>query len=92
MEPGPPLRGATVRVPGDISSAAVFLVAAALVPRSRVSIRRVSLNPTRTGVLEALAAMGVRIDRSEVDPAVEPTGTLTVEDRKSTRLTSSHRL
>jgi 3-phosphoshikimate 1-carboxyvinyltransferase len=79
LEPGAPLHAATVHVPGDISSAAFFLVAAALVPGSRVSVRRVSLNPTRTGVLDVLEAMGARVTRSDLDGAVEPTGTLAVE-------------
>ena len=58
------LHGTTVHVPGDISSAAFLLVAAALVPGARVAVARVGVNPTRTGILEALEAMGVRIDRT----------------------------
>ncbi|MBX6378617.1 MAG: 3-phosphoshikimate 1-carboxyvinyltransferase [Clostridia bacterium] len=55
------LRGRAVRVPGDISSAAFLLVAAALVPGSRLTVRDVGVNPTRTGVLDALQAMGARV-------------------------------
>lgn len=48
-------------VPGDFSSAAFPLVAAAIVPQSRVTIRQVGINPTRTGLLEILRAMGANI-------------------------------
>ncbi|MFT8825326.1 MAG: 3-phosphoshikimate 1-carboxyvinyltransferase [Liquorilactobacillus mali] len=52
------LRGQVVNVPGDISSAAFFLVAAAIVPNSKVLLKNVSLNPTRTGILKVLKRMG----------------------------------
>ena len=51
------LQGQTVIVPGDISSAAFWLVAAAITPGSELVIENVGVNPTRTGVLEALANM-----------------------------------
>lgn len=54
----PNLRGRLVRVPGDISSAAFFLVAASIVPGSDLLLRNVGLNPTRTGVLDVLKEMG----------------------------------
>ncbi len=50
-----------VDVPGDISSAAFFLVAASIVPGSDLVLEGVGVNPTRTGVLDALAAMGADI-------------------------------
>jgi 3-phosphoshikimate 1-carboxyvinyltransferase len=62
VRPSPDLRGTLVAVPGDISSAAFFLVAAAALDGSDVAVRHVGVNPTRTGVLDALSAMGVRID------------------------------
>ena len=52
-------------VPGDLSSAAFLLGAAAVVPHSRIVIRGVGVNPTRTGVLDALRAMGATIDVSD---------------------------
>lgn len=55
------LQGQTVIVPGDISSAAFWLVAGAIVPGSELLIENVGVNPTRTGVLEALAMMGADI-------------------------------
>jgi len=51
------LKGQTVIVPGDISSAAFWLVAAAVVPGSELVVANVGVNPTRTGILEALAMM-----------------------------------
>jgi 3-phosphoshikimate 1-carboxyvinyltransferase len=56
-----PLTGQHVVVPGDISSAAFWLVAAAIVPGSDLIIENVGVNPTRTGVLEALEMMGADI-------------------------------
>ncbi len=74
------LRGRRVVVPGDISSAAFFLAAAAALPGSRLRVRRVGLNPTRTGVLEALSRMGGRIAvERRPDVAGEEWGDVTVE-------------
>jgi 3-phosphoshikimate 1-carboxyvinyltransferase len=56
-----PLRGQRVEVPGDISAAAFLIVAATLLPGSDILIREVGINPTRTGVLEALRRMGADI-------------------------------
>jgi 3-phosphoshikimate 1-carboxyvinyltransferase len=50
-----------VEIPGDISSAAPFLVAAAIVPGSSVTVHGVGLNPRRTGLLDVLERMGARI-------------------------------
>lgn len=58
---GAPLQGQTVIVPGDISSAAFWLVAGAIVPGSDLTIENVGVNPTRTGILEALQAMSADI-------------------------------
>ncbi|NEP81733.1 MAG: 3-phosphoshikimate 1-carboxyvinyltransferase [Okeania sp. SIO3B3] len=55
------LRGQDVVVPGDISSAAFWLVAAAIVPGSELVIENVGVNPTRTGILEALEMMEANI-------------------------------
>jgi 3-phosphoshikimate 1-carboxyvinyltransferase len=55
------LQGQSVVVPGDISSAAFWLVAGAIVPDSDLTIENVGVNPTRTGVLEALEMMGADI-------------------------------
>ena len=59
--PSSPLSPLSLTIPGDISSAAFPLVAAALVPDSEVTIVGVGVNPTRTGVLDVLRAMGAEI-------------------------------
>jgi 3-phosphoshikimate 1-carboxyvinyltransferase len=77
VEPGD-LRGTTVHVPGDISSAAFLLVAAAIVRDARVCVTRVGVNPTRTGILTVLEAMGARVEVGWAEEDVEPAASLTV--------------
>jgi 3-phosphoshikimate 1-carboxyvinyltransferase len=73
------LRGTAVRVPGDVSSAAYFLVAGALVPGSEVAVADVGINPTRTGALDILRMMGARVEvRDEREEGGEPVGTVAV--------------
>lgn len=64
LKGGQALRGQDVRIPGDISSAAFFLVAAAMIPDSDVTVRSVGCNPTRDGIVEVLRAMGATIELS----------------------------
>ncbi|NRB08717.1 MAG: 3-phosphoshikimate 1-carboxyvinyltransferase [Richelia sp.] len=76
---GTQLYGQKVVVPGDISSAAFWLVAAAIVPGSEVIIENVGVNSTRTGVLEALEMMGADINKeNEREVAGEPVADLRV--------------
>lgn len=56
-----PLRPLDIELPGDISSAAFLLVAASILPGSDFTLRQVGVNPTRTGILDALRAMGADI-------------------------------
>lgn len=56
------LRGLPVDVPGDISSAAFFLVAASLAPDSDLLLEHVGVNPTRTGIIDILRLMGADIN------------------------------
>ena len=73
------LRGAPVRVPGDLSSAAYFLVAAALVPGSEIAVADVGLNPTRTGILDVLQMMGAAVEVRDLrEEGGEPVGTVAV--------------
>ena len=75
----PELRGQNVIVPGDISSAAFWLVAGAIVPDSELLITNVGVNPTRTGILEALEMMGADITKeNEREVAGEPVADLRV--------------
>jgi 3-phosphoshikimate 1-carboxyvinyltransferase len=63
----PSLTGRDLVVPSDLSSAAFFLAAALLVPGSRLSIRGVGLNPTRSTLLDFLGGMGARIRVPELE-------------------------
>ena len=63
----PTLTGRDLVVPSDLSSAAFFIVAALLVPGSRLVIRGVGLNPTRSTLLDFLAGMGASIRITEVE-------------------------
>lgn len=73
------LTGQTVIVPGDISSAAFWLVAGAIVPNSELLIENVGVNPTRTGILEALALMGAEVQQeNQRTVAGEPVADLRV--------------
>ena len=56
--PEPDLRGGSVAVPGDISSAAYFLAAGLLIPGSEILLKHVGVNPTRDGILRVIRAMG----------------------------------
>jgi 3-phosphoshikimate 1-carboxyvinyltransferase len=62
LYPGRALQGREVTVPGDISSAAFFMVAALIVPGSELIIRQVGVNPTRSGIIDILRAMGGQIE------------------------------
>ena len=75
---GQTLTATHVAVPGDISSAAFFLVAGAIVPHSKVVLNNVGMNPTRDGIIDVLRAMNVTLEVSEQTTAQEPTATLTV--------------
>ena len=62
-----------ITVPGDLSSAAFFIVAGLIVPGSELVVRKVGINPTRTGIIDVLKAMGadIRVD-NERDVSGEP--------------------
>jgi 3-phosphoshikimate 1-carboxyvinyltransferase len=79
----PTLRGQPVIVPGDISSAAFWLVAGAIVPGSELCIENVGINPTRTGILVALELMGADITlENQRAVAGEPVADLRVKHGK----------
>ncbi|MCJ7839503.1 3-phosphoshikimate 1-carboxyvinyltransferase [Lederbergia sp. NSJ-179] len=73
------LEGTTITVPGDISSAAFFLVAGSIIPGSRITIQNVGVNPTRSGILDTLREMGadIAIDHLQ-DQVMEPYADITV--------------
>ena len=72
------LQAQEVVVPGDISSAAFWLVAGLIVPNSKITLTNVGINETRTGILDVIQAMGGKLSVSEVDE-VAKSATITVE-------------
>ena len=72
------LSGQTVVVPGDISSAAFWLVAGLIVPNSRVVLKNVGINETRIGIIDVIRAMGGKLEITDMDP-IAKSATLTVE-------------
>jgi len=73
------LKSRELRVPGDFSSAAFFMVAALLIPDSGLVIKKVGLNPTRTGLLTVLERMGAKLLATEVKEICnEPVGNLQI--------------
>lgn len=79
IEGGQELHGREIEVPGDISSAAFFLVAALIVPDSELLIKNVGMNPTRSGIVDILVSMGGNIQvLNERQAAGEPVADLLV--------------
>src|SRR4030088_570787 len=80
---GQTLRGIEARVPGDLSSAAFFLCAAALFPGSQLTIPNLLMNPTRARLLDVLTQMGLKISVTQLEEVQgELVGTLQVEGGK----------
>ncbi|WP_017728019.1 3-phosphoshikimate 1-carboxyvinyltransferase [Halalkalibacterium ligniniphilum] len=77
---GQVLKARHVVVPGDISSAAFFLVAGAITPNSKLTLTNVGLNPTRSGVIDVLQQMGasLQIENERLEGG-EPVADLTIE-------------
>ncbi|KXT79076.1 3-phosphoshikimate 1-carboxyvinyltransferase [Streptococcus sp. DD13] len=84
---GQNLKAQEVVVPGDISSAAFWLVAGLVVPHSSIVLKNVGINETRTGILEVIQQMGGKIEITDRDP-VSKSATITVEtsDLKGTEI------
>ena len=82
--PVKPFEGRRVTVPGDISSAAFFIVAALITPSSRLVLKGVGVNPTRTGLLDVLRRMGarIRVARKKAARGGEPLADLVVESSR----------
>ncbi|MEG2198846.1 MAG: 3-phosphoshikimate 1-carboxyvinyltransferase, partial [Anaerovorax sp.] len=79
VNPTKELFSTKIRVPGDISSAAFFMVAGLLVPNSEILIKNVGLNPTRTGIIEVLEKMGGDITIENPRQEIEPVGDIRVK-------------
>lgn len=78
LNPPEDLHAVDIAVPSDISSAAYFLVAGAIVPGSELTIKNVGVNPTRTGIIDVLRDMGADITESNFREEAEPVCDLTV--------------
>tara|TARA_Y100001968_G_C19435910_1_gene759672 strand:+ start:825 stop:2150 length:1326 start_codon:yes stop_codon:yes gene_type:complete len=77
--PGSTLQGQKVVVPGDISSAAFWLIAAAIAPGSDITIKNVGINPTRTGILDVMQQMEASFELFNLrEIAGEPVGDIHV--------------
>lgn len=88
LRPGRMLQVLDVTVPGDISSAAFFLAAAAIIPRSELTIKRVGLNPTRLGFVEVLQAMGAHLTLTQNSVECgEPVGDIEIRQTPLTGIT-----
>ncbi|MEE1312134.1 MAG: 3-phosphoshikimate 1-carboxyvinyltransferase [Lachnospiraceae bacterium] len=75
--------GQDIIVPGDISSAAYFIVAGLITPDSEITMKHVGINPTRDGIIKVCQAMGADISLSNVqDENGEPTADITVRSSK----------
>lgn len=66
VKPTNDLTAVNVDVPGDISSAAFFLVLGAIMPNSQITVTNVGINPTRTGIIDVLKDMGANITLENV--------------------------
>lgn len=80
IQPADHLYAQKILIPGDISSAAYFIVAGLITPNSSLTIRNVGINPTRDGILEVCKSMGAKLTLSNVHEMTgEPVADITVE-------------
>ncbi len=82
LSPGKELRPVDLTIPGDLSSAAFFIVLALILEDSEIVIRDVLLNPTRTGIIEVLRKMGANIEVINYSEEWEPRGDLIVRSSR----------
>ncbi|TKI84069.1 3-phosphoshikimate 1-carboxyvinyltransferase, partial [Bacillus cereus] len=74
------LTATDIQVPGDVSSAAFFLVAGAIIPNSKLVLQNVGMNPTRTGIIDVLEKMGATFTVDLINEgASEPAANITIE-------------
>jgi len=79
---GARVTGAKLKIPGDFSSAAYFIAAAAMLPGSEIEVGNVGLNPTRTQFIDVLRSFGADIETADIrDECNEPVGTIRVRGR-----------
>jgi len=79
----PSFRGKKIEIPGDISSAAFFMVAGVILPNMEIRLNRVGVNPTRTGIVEVLQQMGADMTVTPLPSLCgEPMADITVRSSK----------
>lgn len=79
VQPASKLTAQKITIPGDISSAAYFIVAGLITPNSCITIKNVGINPTRDGILDVCKAMGADITLEHINDKIgEPTADITV--------------
>lgn len=80
VAPAQELFARKINVPGDISSATYFMVAAAITPNSCVTVKNVGINPTRDGIIRVMKMMGadIKVEKTSADIG-EPTADITVK-------------
>jgi len=83
LKGGSALTAREIEIPADMSSAAFFLVAATMIPGSRVTLRSVCLNPTRSGIIDILVRMGARITIRNQRETFEPVADITAESSET---------
>ncbi len=79
IEGGQKLSATQVQVPGDPSTAAFWMAAAAMIPEASLRLENISLNPTRLGFARALERMGARVEMEVTSVQSEPIGTIVVK-------------
>ncbi|MDD5174249.1 MAG: 3-phosphoshikimate 1-carboxyvinyltransferase [Candidatus Omnitrophica bacterium] len=84
---GGELKARSLRIPGDISSASFFMIAATLLKGSRVKIRNVSINPTRAGILKVLSMMGSDIRIINKKKGFEPAADIVIKHSRTHGIT-----
>ena len=83
VQPGANLAPRDVNVPADISAAAFWMIAAAMVPGSDISLPNVGINPTRSGVIDVLRSMGAIVElNNQRDVSGEPVADIIVRGSK----------
>lgn len=84
--------GQKIMIPGDISSASYLMALAMLHPDSEIEIEAVGLNPTRTGFIDILKAMGADIETEVINDTFEPVGKMRIKSSLLRSVTISHEL
>lgn len=81
--PGSELKGKNIFIPGDISSAAFFIIAGLIMKKSKITIKNVNINPTRTGIIDIIKKMGGKIIiKNKRNINNEPVGDIVVSSSK----------